>query len=173
MQLQLPRVDSSLSVGSQLAETPRSGFSSFGTRIPSISSRDAALYSLAQGLVPIINDPAVQSHLNPAWCWPFGGNSDSFTTPPPLSHGLVYEVTLQDFRRYMRVMADKYSRFEANLASISQTQQKFTTPDPATGGSAICLSLRSSLQAGSTYACRIAHSVICWQVTCFIAKEMA
>ena len=135
MQLQLPRTDSALSFGSsQPAETPRSGFSSFGTRVPSISSRDAALYSLAQGLVPIINDPAVQSHLNPAWCWPFGGNSDSFTTPPPVSHSLVYEVTLQDFRRYMRVMADKYNRFEANLANTAQEQQRFTAADPATGG---------------------------------------
>lgn len=134
MQLQLPRADSVLSIGSsQPAETPRSGFSSFGTRVPSISSRDAALYSLAQGLVPVINDPSVQSHLNPAWCWPFGGNSDSFTTPPPLSHSIVYEVTLQDFRRYMRVMADKYNRFEANLANIAQEQHTLSTPDSETG----------------------------------------
>ncbi len=140
MQLQLPRADSSLSISSsQPSETPRSGFSSFGTRIPSISSRDAALYSLAQGLVPVINDPSVQSHLNPAWCWPFGGNSDSFTTPPPVSHGLVYEVTLQDFRRYMRVMAEKYNRFEANWAHINQEQQKYTIADPATGTAAACM----------------------------------
>ncbi|KAA6426324.1 MAG: VPS54 isoform 2 [Trebouxia sp. A1-2] len=133
-QLRLPRSDSVLSVGSsQATETPRSGFSSFGTRVPSISSRDAALYSLAQGLVPVINDPSVQSHLNPAWCWPFGGNSDSFTTPPPISHSLVYEVTLQDFRRYMRVMAEKYNRFEANLANIAHEQQTYTTADSVAG----------------------------------------
>ena len=140
MQLKLNRADSALSVGSSHpSETPRSGFSSFGTRVPSISSRDAALYSLAQGLVPVINDPSVQSQLNPAWCWPFGGNSDSFTTPPPLSHGVVYEVTLQDFRRYMRVMVDKYNRFEANLANIAQDQQKYTVSDPATGSTAVCM----------------------------------
>ncbi|DBA81853.1 hypothetical protein WJX77_011322 [Trebouxia sp. C0004] len=134
MQLHLPRSDSVLSVGSsQATETPRSGFSSFGTRVPSISSRDAALYSLAQGLVPVINDPSVQSHLNPAWCWPFGGNSDSFTTPPPISHSLVYEVTLQDFRRYMRVMAKKYNRFEANLANSTHEQQTYTTADSIAG----------------------------------------
>jgi len=134
MQLHLPRSDSVLSVGSsQATETPRSGFSSFGTKVPSISSRDAALYSLAQGLVPVINDPSVQSHLNPAWCWPFGGNSDSFTTPPPISHSLVYEVTLQDFRRYMRVMAEKYNRFEANLANIAHEQQTYTTADSIAG----------------------------------------
>lgn len=135
MQLSLSRADSVLSVSSsQPVETPRSGFSSFGTRVPSISSRDAALYGLAQGLVPVINDPSVQSHLNPAWCWPFGGNSDSFSTPPPLLHGIVYEVTLQDFRRYMRVMADKYSKFEANLASVSREQQPVSTMDHETGG---------------------------------------
>ena len=139
MQLQLPRADSILSVGSsQPSETPRSGFSSFGTRVPSISSRDAALYSLAQGLVPVINDPSVQSHLNPAWCWPFGGNSDSFTTPPPLSHSIVYEVTLQDFRRYMRVMTDKYNRFEANLADMAQEQHTLSTPDSETGIMSFC-----------------------------------
>ena len=139
MQLQISRSDSILSAASsQPTETPRSGFSSFGTRIPSISSRDAALYSLAQGLVPVINDPSFQSHLNPAWCWPFGGNSDSFTTPPPLSHSIVYEVTLQDFRRYMRVMADKYGKFEANLANISREQQTFTVSDPETGTTAAC-----------------------------------
>ena len=130
----LKRADSALSVGSSHpSETPRSGFSSFGTRVPSISSRDAALYSLAQGLVPVINDPSVQSHLSPAWCWPFGGNSDSFTTPPPPSHGLVYEVTLQDFRRYMRVMADKYNKFEANLMSLAEDEQKHTAADPTQG----------------------------------------
>lgn len=140
MQLQISRADSILSVGSsQPADTPRSSFSSFGTRVPSISNRDAALYSLAQGLVPVMNDPSVQSHLNPAWCWPFGGNSDSFTTPPPLSHGIVYEVTLQDFRRYMRVMADKYKRFEANLAHIAQEHQALNTPDSDTGIYAVLL----------------------------------
>ncbi|KAL3152085.1 hypothetical protein ABBQ32_001192 [Trebouxia sp. C0010 RCD-2024] len=134
MQLQISRADSILSVGSsQPADTPRSSFSSFGTRVPSISNRDAALYSLAQGLVPVINDPSVQSHLNAAWCWPFGGNSDSFTTPRPLNHGIVYEVTLQDFRRYMRVVADKYNRFEAGLANIAQEHQALNTPDSDTG----------------------------------------
>lgn len=151
MQLQLPRADSILSVGSsQPSETPRSGFSSAGTRVPSISSRDAALYSLAQGLVPVINDPSVQSHLNPAWCWPFGGSSDSFTTPPPLSLGIVYEVTLQDFRRYMRVIAEKYNRFEANLANIAQEQNPLRNPDSETGNTDILLLFQATLYTSTS-----------------------
>ena len=117
------RTESSFSAGSsQPSDTPHSTRSANGTnlsRLSSISSRDVALYGLGHGLVPIINDPTVQSHLNPVWCWPFGGGSDSFTTPPSQPHGVVYEVTLQDFRRYMRVMAEKYDKFEANLQSIA------------------------------------------------------
>ena len=128
------RTQSSFSTSSsQPADTPHSTFSSFGTnlpRLPSISSRDVALYGLGHGLVPIINDPSVQSHLNPMWCWPFGGGSDSFTTPPPQPHGVVYEVTLQDFRRYMRVMADKYDRFKSNLQSVALDS---ATPTSVTG----------------------------------------
>ena len=122
------RTESSFSASSsQPAETPRSNFSSLGanlSRVPSISSRDVALYGLAQGLVPIINDPSVQSQLNPAWCWPWAGGSDSFTTPPGPPQGVVYEVTLQDFRRYMRVMAEKYDRFESNLQSVTLDSQQ-------------------------------------------------
>lgn len=55
-------------------------------------------------------------------------------------HGVVYEVTLQDFRRYMRVMADKYDRFESNLQSLA-LDSSTTTPKAVTGAIHYCYCL--------------------------------
>ncbi|KAK9830219.1 hypothetical protein WJX72_010418 [[Myrmecia] bisecta] len=77
------------------------------------TTQDAQLYNVAQGLVPLMNNPAAASHPGgPVWCWPFGAMGDLSSIPPPLPPGMLPEVKLSDFRRYLHIVGDKYERFE-------------------------------------------------------------
>ncbi|KAK9833584.1 hypothetical protein WJX81_008635 [Elliptochloris bilobata] len=86
------------------------------TRRASITERDAQLFALTQGLVPVLNTPgsasgsSLQSLVMCAW--PFGGGSDLPLVPPPLAPGVLPEVNRADFERYRRNYAAKFQRFE-------------------------------------------------------------
>ena len=65
-----------------------------------------------------MNDPNVQAQLAPLWCWPWAGSSEAALQPPPLAPGILPEVTMRDFERYLRANAHHYEAFEKNLRAM-------------------------------------------------------
>ena len=65
-----------------------------------------------------MNDPNVQAQLAPLWCWPWAGSSEAALQPPPLAPGILPEVTMRDFERYLRANAHHYEAFEKNLRTM-------------------------------------------------------
>ena len=57
----------------------------------------------------------MQAQLAPLWCWPWAGSSEAALQPPPLAPGILPEVTMRDFERYLRANAHHYEAFEKNL----------------------------------------------------------
>ncbi len=97
------------------------------------STQDALLLSSAQGIAPLLNNPSAVPAA--AWCWPlFGGSEQMSADPPPMPAGMVPEVTMADFMRYLRVIGDKHNRFsQLRQESINDHRRKISVTDITPG----------------------------------------
>ena len=98
------------------------------------SAQDALLLSSAQGIAPLLNNPS-SGPAAAVWCWPlFGGSEQLSAEPPPMPAGLVPEVTMADFMRYLRVIGDKHNRFsQLRQESANNQRRKISVTDITPG----------------------------------------
>lgn len=97
------------------------------------SAQDALLLSSSQGIAPLLNNPSFVPAA--VWCWPlFGGPEQLSADPPPMPAGMVPEVTMADFMRYLRVIGDKHNRFsQLRQESMNDQRRKISVTDITPG----------------------------------------
>lgn len=104
------------------------------SRRATTTPQDAKLYNLAQGLVPLMNNPALEvSNASSIWCLPFGMGFDG-EPPPPLPPGLLQDVSMQHFKRYTRVVAQKYEEFEMARQGLNRDAERRVSVTDITPG---------------------------------------
>lgn len=91
------------------------------------------LLSSSQGIAPLLNNPSFAPAA--VWCWPlFGGPEQLSAEPPPMPAGMVPEVTMADFMRYLRVIGDKHNRFsQLRQESMNDQRRKISVTDITPG----------------------------------------
>ena len=86
---------------------------------------------VGQNVMPVFNNPTESSSSSSYWGWPWQSASDSpygTETPPPLTPGVLPDVELSDFTRYLAAVTERFRRFEgvrgaSEAAQLSEVKQ--------------------------------------------------